>query len=204
MKSAGRPDHYASALSAAFAALILLSPDYARAQAPAHEYNIPAASFNSEYTPAVTYLRNAGIDSTLVITGNDWGQGCDSLLASGPITTADPLHNVLYDVHIYTYLTYMGQHGGTAAIVQGCMDSAASANIPLLVGEFGHQHSSGAVAWETVMSRAAANGQGMTPWLWYGDTEYPVLNMNSTWEGPLTQWGTNLGAFNGTKATIFP
>ncbi len=170
----------------------------------ANEYNIPAASFNSEYTAAVTYLRNAGVDSTLVITGNDWGQGCDSLLGSGPITTADPLHNVLYDVHIYTYLTYMGQHGGTAAMVQGCMDSAASANIPLLVGEFGNTHSSGPVEWQTVVSRAAANAQGMTPWLWYGDTEYPALNMNTTWEGPYTSWGTSVGTFNGTKATIFP
>ena len=42
MKPMRRPDHPACALSAAFAALILLSPDYARADSPVHEYNIPA------------------------------------------------------------------------------------------------------------------------------------------------------------------
>jgi len=170
----------------------------------ANEYNIPATGYNAEYTAAVGILRGAGLDHTLVITGNDWGQGCDSILGSGPITNADPLGNILYDIHIYTYLTYMGNHGGTAAIVQGCMDSAASANIPFFVGEFGNTHSSGPVEWQTIVARANANAQGTAPWLWYGDTEYPELNMNDTWEGPLTPWGTSVASFSGTKASIFP
>ncbi len=169
----------------------------------ANEYNIAAASFNSEYDAAVAYLRNAGLEHTLVITGNDWGQGCDSLLGGGPIVTADPLHNILFDVHIYTYLTYNGGHGGTAAMVQGCMDSAQSGGIPLLVGEFGNTHSSGAVEWQTVISRANANKQGYTPWLWYGDTEYPELNMNSKWTGPLTAWGADTCPLDATRASIF-
>jgi mannan endo-1,4-beta-mannosidase len=171
----------------------------------ANELNVSAASYASAYNTAISQLRTAGINHTLVITGNDWGQGCDSILDNAAsMIEADPLHNLLFDIHIYNYLTYQGGHGGTAQIVQSCMDSAASARIPFLVGEFGHTHGEMPVQWQTIVARADANAQGLSPWLWYGDTEYPALNMNETWEGPLTSWGTNLGMLGGTKATIFP
>jgi len=179
----------------------------------ANEYNIPAASYNAEYNAAVKILRDAGLNHPLVITGNDWGQGCDSLLGGAAIVSADPLKNIVFDAHIYTYLTYDGSHGGTAAMVQGCMDDMLAANLPLLVGEFGNTHSSGAVEWATIMKRGDANRQGYTPWLWYGDTEYPELNMNAKWDGPLSEWGKDTAPFNtahgnltlvAAKASIFP
>ncbi len=65
--------------------------------------------------------------------------------------------------------------------VAGCLDDLAALEVPLLVGEFGNSHSSGAVAWQTIIERTNANHQGWAaPWLWFDDTEYPQLNMNET------------------------
>jgi hypothetical protein len=56
------------------------------------------------------------------------------------------------------------------------------------------------------MARAEANRQGYVPWAWYGDAEYPQLNMNDTWSGPLNACGKNaIAGFSTTskRATIF-
>jgi mannan endo-1,4-beta-mannosidase len=152
----------------------------------------------------VQLLRSSGIHHTLVITANDWGQGCDSILTDGTrLVMDDPDMNILFDMHIYNYLTVDGAHGGDATFVQNCMDRIKALNLPLLVGEFGHTHSEKPVQWQTVIARANANDQGYAPWLWYGDTEFEALNMNDTWEGPLSSWGDDLLPITGAKATIF-
>ena len=87
--------------------------------------------------------------------------------------------------------------------MQGCLDDLAAAQIPLVVGEFGNQHSSGTVEWQTIITRANANIQGYIPWLWFGDTEYRVLDMNTSWEGGLTSWGNSVLPLSGTPASIF-
>ena len=46
----------------------------------------------------------------------------------------------------------------------------------------------------------------MTPWLWFGDTEFVVLDMNETWEGPRSPWGEDVipvAVATGSKASIF-
>lgn len=171
----------------------------------ANEWN--GTAFLTAYNQAVDTFRAQGINHTLVVTANDWGQGCQAILDNAQqILDHDPLHNVLFDIHIYNYLTYGTTHGGDATIVANCLDDIASQNIPLLAGEFGSEHGGMPVQWQTVVQRANANAQGLTPWLWYGDTEYPILNMNDTWEGPMSSWGTSVvgQVFTGTKASIFP
>jgi hypothetical protein len=110
---------------------------------------------------------------------------------------------MLFDIHIYNYLTLNGAFGGTADCVQRCLDGVAAARIPLLVGEFGHTHGGLPVAWQTVIARANANAQGFTAWLWHGDTEFPVLNMAQRWDGPLT-WGQDVFPLTSPRASIFP
>lgn len=162
----------------------------------ANELNVPLEDFAQTYRSAIRRIRSKGYRGTLVVTANEWGQGCDSLLTFGPMIVAeDPLHNVLFDLHVYTYVHHHRESepnrfaGGEPERIAGCLDEVAELELPLLVGEFGHSHSSGPVAWQTIIQRANANQQGYAPWLWYGDTEYPQLNMSRTWEGPLTEWG---------------
>jgi hypothetical protein len=177
----------------------------------ANEWNGTNANFRAAYAPAVQRLRDAGIHHPLVITANAWGQGCNAVLNDGQnLIDDDPDHNLIFDLHLYTYLDYATCRTtgacGTPAVVQGCLDDLASRQLPIMVGEFGISHSSGPVAWETIIARADANSQGYLPWAWFGDTEYPVLNMNQSWEGPLTDWGKRVlpVATSVTKATIFP
>jgi mannan endo-1,4-beta-mannosidase len=170
----------------------------------ANEWNGSADIFFQAYDMAIQHLRSQGINHTLVVTANDWGQGCDAILDNAAqLLASDPNHNLAFDIHIYTYITYKGGHGGSADMVAGCLDDIAAANIPLIIGEFGHSHSSGPVEWETIIERANANNQSYLPWVWFGDTEYPVLNQNETWDGPLTEWGMNTLPLTGAKATIF-
>jgi hypothetical protein len=174
----------------------------------ANEWN--GTDFYTAYNQAVQTMRSAGINNTLVITANEWGQGCMSILDNASrLLDADPLGNLLFDIHIYTYLDWGNCRNqepwdcGAANIVQGCLDDIAAAQIPLLVGEFGHQHSSGTVEWQTIISRADANSQGYCPWLWFGDTEYRVLDLNDSWEGPLSDWGNYVLPLTASKASIF-
>lgn len=173
----------------------------------ANELNVPLEAFADTYQTAIHTIRKAGIQAPLVVTANEWGQGCDSLLTFAPLVVAnDPRHNVLFDLHIYTYVHYRQEAepnkyaGGEPARVAGCLDDLAALGVPLIVGEFGNSHSSGQVAWQTIVTHANKNGQGYAPWLWFGDTEYPQLNMNETWTGPLTPWGHNAVADFRTSA----
>jgi mannan endo-1,4-beta-mannosidase len=177
----------------------------------ANEWN--GADFTAAYTPAVATLRNAALKLPLVITGNAWGQGCKPIIDGAPaLIQADPQHNLLFDLHIYTYISYPlpgasnTEAGGEPPRVAACLDEIAAYSIPLVVGEFGESHSSGAVAWQTIIARADANQQGYVPWVWYGDTEYRQLNMNQRWSGPLTAWGKQaVSGFARTakRATLF-
>lgn len=162
----------------------------------ANELNVPFEQYAPAYTTAIRKIRSRGYNGTLVITANEWGQGCEALLAFAPLLIArDPAHNLVFDLHVYTYVHYHQASapnrfaGGEPERIAGCLDDIAQLSVPLLIGEFGQDHSSGPVAWETIVDRANANQQGYAPWLWYGDTEYPQLNMSQTWEGPLTEWG---------------
>lgn len=162
----------------------------------ANELNVAFEHYAPAYIPAIRKLRARGYRGTLVVTANEWGQGCETLLAFGPLlVSSDPQHNLLFDLHMYTYVHYRHAAapnqfaGGEPERIAACLDEVAELELPLLIGEFGKAHSSGPVAWEVIVERANANGQGYAPWLWYGDTEYPALNMSQTWEGPLTEWG---------------
>jgi hypothetical protein len=90
------------------------------------------------------------------------------------------------------------------------LNNASTANIPIVVGEFGNTHGTPPVAVPfdtTIVPRALANGQGLIPWEWYGDTEYPALDLASSWTGPLSPWGAAVAPLllpTSVRATIFP
>ena len=169
------------------------------------------AEWRTAHAAAIQHLRSEGIESTLVVTANQWGQGCQVVIDDGAaLINDDPMKNVLFDIHMYTYVSYTlpgasnTYAGGEPERIQGCLEDVAAGNLPLVIGEFGNTHSSGPVEWQTIISEANQNGQGHVPWEWYGDTEYPALNLNETWEGPLTSgWGDDIVPLGGAEASIF-
>ncbi len=206
----------------------ILQPSYARLfrayeqyllLGVANELNVgeeSADAFVAAYTPAVRALRAAGLDMPLVITANHWGQGCATFVEGAPqMVDADPAHNLVFDLHLYTYVYYPLPNasnptaGPEGERISACLDTLADLDVNVLVGEFGHFHGSGAerseVAWRELVATCDANAQGYAPWLWYGDTEYPELNMAQSWSGPPTHWGRQVLATlkHAPRASLF-
>ncbi len=158
------------------------------------------------YNEAIAHIRNHGIRSPLVITANEWGQGCTTVLLDSAGLADD---NLVFDVHTYNYFFSNTENrraaNASAAAKVNCLNTAQSTGIPIVIGEFGSEHGGHPVDL-AFLETAVANGQGYFAWNWFGDTEYPALDMNSTWEGPLTAWGrTAVGWVNkgSRQATIF-
>ncbi|MGC4095275.1 MAG: cellulase family glycosylhydrolase [Polyangiaceae bacterium] len=140
------------------------------------------------YKAAIAELRNNGINHTLVIDANNWGQNADSIFSNATaLLSADTQHNLLFSVHMY------GMYGTTAA-VDAVLDRAiATPAVPLIVGEFGHQLSGQSVAWQRIVSKCQSNKLGYLAWSWKGNASADAaLDLASGWQGPLTTWGQNV------------
>lgn len=160
----------------------------------------------SANTDAIQRLRAAGIGNTIVVDAPNWGQDWSGLMrdSAATIFNSDADKNVLFSVHMYGVYD-------TAAEIRAYMSAFQSAGLPLIVGEFGNNHSDGNPDEDTILSEAQSRGIGWLGWSWSGNgggVEYLDLvtgfNRNS-----LSQWGQRL--FNGangivataTRASIF-
>ena len=58
--------------------------------------------FRGGYTAAVQAMRTAGINHTLIIDANGFGQNAASIMTDGAaLLAADPQHNLMFSVHMY-------------------------------------------------------------------------------------------------------
>ncbi|WP_166244669.1 cellulase family glycosylhydrolase [Paenibacillus turpanensis] len=156
------------------------------------------AGWTSGYQAAIPALRSAGIKNTLVVDAAGWGQYPNSIFTSGKaVFDADPLKNTIFSIHMYEY------SGGTAETVKSNIDNALAIGIPVIIGEFGHKHSSGDVAEEAIMAYAEEKQVGWLAWSWYGNSggvEY--LDLAEGPAGALTEWGNSVvHGPQGLKAT---
>jgi Cellulase (glycosyl hydrolase family 5) len=143
--------------------------------------------FFGAYQEALTYLRNNGIDHTLVIDANGFGQNGQAILDNAAaLTAADPERNLLFSVHMY-------ESFGTANAVDNLLNAAQAGRVPLIVGEFGPVHGGRTVAWERILTRTNELGIGYLPWSWFGnDATTANLDMTRGPGGPLTAWGQDV------------
>jgi len=87
----------------------------------------------------------------------------------------------------------------TAAEITDYLGRFRSANLPIIVGEFGNQHSDGNPDEDSIMSTAQSQGIGYLGWSWSGngggveDLDM-VTNFNAS---QLTPWGERI--FNGAN-----
>lgn len=147
------------------------------------------------YKAAIPALRNAGIKNTLVVDAAGWGQYPTSIFEKGlEVANSDPLKNMIFSIHMYEYA------GGNETTVKNNIDSALALNIPVIIGEFGHKHSSGDVDEATILSYTHEKKVGWLAWSWYGNgggVEY--LDLATGPAGSLTDWGKTV--VNGTYGT---
>ena len=150
------------------------------------------------YSAAIEHLRDNGINHTLVIDANGWGQNGQVILDEGPrLLDADPQRNLLFSVHMYE--AYADNERVTEIL-----EAATEAELPIIVGEFGPEHSGEAIDVEFIFEESARFGTGYLGWSWKGnDAKDIALDMTVDWEGEaLTDWGQRLvESPNGTKTS---
>ncbi|MFZ6028580.1 MAG: discoidin domain-containing protein [Chloroflexota bacterium] len=142
--------------------------------------NVSQADFLAGYTTAVTRMRNAGIHVPLVIDGAGWGKDIDILQATGPtLIQNDPDHNLMFSVHMWW--PYMW--GFTDQRVIDEIAQSVNMNLPLMIGEFGHQwdtSSGGKIPYKLIIQQAHLNEIGYFPWSWGpGNTPQTFLDMTT-------------------------
>ncbi|WP_188189295.1 cellulase family glycosylhydrolase [Nonomuraea sp. SYSU D8015] len=145
-------------------------------------------------TAAIQRLRDNGFDHALMVDAPNWGQDWQFTMRDNArvVFDSDPDKNTIFSVHMYGVFD-------TAAEVTAYMDAFRTAGLPLVVGEFGHNHSDGNPDEDTIMAQAVSRGIGYLGWSWSGNSggvEYldQVTNFDVN---QLTPWGQRL--FNGAN-----
>jgi mannan endo-1,4-beta-mannosidase len=112
------------------------------------------------------------------------------------VAAADPQDNTVFSIHMYGVFD-------TAAEVTAYLDSFRSRGLPIIVGEFGHDHSDGNPDENAIMAHAQTHGIGYIGWSWSGNgggVEY--LDMVANFSTTLTSWGERIfNGANGIRAT---
>ena len=138
---------------------------------------------------AIISLRNAGINNMIMVDSAGWGQYPDSIKNYGKsVFNADSKGNTVFSIHMYEYA------GGNASTVKTNIDNALSIGVPVVIGEFGGQHTSGDVDEYTIMSYCQQKGVGYLGWSWKGNgSGLEYLDIANSWDGSsLSSWGNTL------------
>ena len=138
---------------------------------------------------AIQALRNAGIDNVLMVDCAGWGQYPNSIKEYGKeVYNADSHGNTMFSIHMYEYA------GGDATTVKTNIDNSLATGVPLVIGEFGGQHTNGDVDEYTIMSYCQRKGTGYLGWSWKGNnSDLGYLDVANSWDGSsLSTWGNTL------------
>ena len=148
-----------------------------------------SANWAADTSDAIQRLRSAGFDHTIVVDAPMWGQDWQGIMRdqASQVAAADPAGNTVFSVHMY------GVYEQASAITD-YIDAFDQAGLPLIVGEFGHDHSDGDPDEDTIMSYTRANGIGWIAWSWSGNgggVEYLDLVQNFDVNQP-SDWGNRV------------
>ena len=170
------------------------------------DYFSTAADWLQAYRQAIGVFRSAGINHTLVIDANDYGQRGATIVENGQqLLDFDPQHNILFSTHMY-------QSYENPQVILDVLRGAQSARLPLIVGEFGFQHGDRngqpiPVPYTTMLDEAARIGVGYLAWSWTGNSDYVGyldLSVNGD-ANQLTGWGDDIvNGQNGIRSTSLP
>ncbi|MFD5249792.1 cellulase family glycosylhydrolase [Amycolatopsis sp. NPDC058340] len=148
---------------------------------------------------AVQRLRAAGFGHTLMVDAPNWGQDWTFTMRdnAAAVFESDPDRNTVFSIHMYGVFD-------TAAEIDDYLGRFRAAGLPIVVGEFGHDHSDGNPDEDTILATTRAQGIGYLGWSWSGNgggVEY--LDMVTGFDpAQLTGWGERIfNGADGIKAT---
>jgi len=138
---------------------------------------VPNYTWRDKNIEGMLRMRAAGYPNTLVIDAGNCGQDATTVARDGAaVLAADPLHNVLFDIHVYGSF----HKPATASWMQDydtAMAALAASKLPIILGEFGPGRNIGPsptlVAPEAIIATAEANSWGWMAWA-YGDNNLPA------------------------------
>ena len=158
-----------------------------------------SATWATATSNAINRLRTNGFNHLIMADAPNWGQDWQNIMRDSARTVfnADPDRNTVFSIHMYGVYD-------TAAEINAYFDAFQTAGLPLVVGEFGHNHSDGNPDEDTIMAQAQARGLGYIGWSWSGNgggVEY--LDMVTGFNpAQLTSWGERIfNGANGIRAT---
>jgi mannan endo-1,4-beta-mannosidase len=187
---------------------------------PPPKYN-DGTDWTSATTAAISKLRNAGIDNTIVVDA-PFGEDQTFIMRDTAQTVfdSDPARNILFSVHMYGSFD-------TPDKVDAYLGSFQSQGLPLVVGELGY-NGPGAVPvqalpgitaldpgnpdMDTVMAQAASRGIGYLGWAWNGNYSGPVPYLDQVVDFDVNQptpagqrlfFGANGIRATAVQATVF-
>ncbi|WP_405900823.1 cellulase family glycosylhydrolase [Streptomyces sp. NBC_00727] len=154
-------------------------------------------SWTSATKNAITKLRGAGLRHALMVDAPNWGQDWSGTMRdnAASVFSADPDRNTVFSIHMYGVYD-------TATEVHDYLNHFVSNKLPVVVGEFGNQHSDGNPDEDAIMATAQSLRVGYIGWSWSGNgsgVEYLDL-VNDFDPNSLTSWGDRL--FNGSNGIV--
>lgn len=157
--------------------------------------NVNASAWINATKNAIAEMRTAGFQHMLMVDAPDWGQDWEFIMRdnASSVFNSDPNRNILFSIHMYGVFN-------TASKIQSYLSTFVNAGLPIVVGEFGHEHSDGNPDEDSIMSTSQSNGIGYLGWMWSGGGYLDmVTNFNPNLE---TAWGTRIiHGPNGIAAT---
>ncbi|MEU8131021.1 cellulase family glycosylhydrolase [Micromonospora sp. NPDC049049] len=163
-------------------------------------------SWATDNANAIKRLRAGGLTHTIMVDAPNWGQDWSFTMRdnAASVFAADPARNTVFSIHMYGVFD-------TAAEISDYLGRFRTAGLPIVVGEFGFNHSDGNPDEDAILAYSQANGVGWLGWSWSGNgggVEYLDLATNFN-PASLTDWGQRL--FNGVngirqtarEATVF-
>ncbi|NYI03873.1 cellulase family glycosylhydrolase [Allostreptomyces psammosilenae] len=161
--------------------------------------NAGYSTWAADTSAAINKLRDAGFDHTIMVDAPNWGQDWSFTMRdnAAQVFASDPDRNTVFSIHMYGVFD-------TAAEINDYLNRFVTARLPIVVGEFGHDHSDGNPDEDTIFATTQALGLGYLGWSWSGNgggVEY--LDMVTSFDPTrLTSWGQRIfNGANGIKAT---
>ncbi|MER6344730.1 cellulase family glycosylhydrolase [Streptomyces sp. NPDC001595] len=167
--------------------------------------NTNPAGWTEPTIAAVKKLRAAGFEHTIMVDAPNWGQDWQGVMRTNAKTVyeADPTGNLIFSIHMYSVFD-------TAAEITDYLNAFVTANLPILIGEFGGPSDQwGDPDEDTMMATAEQLDLGYLAWSWSGNTD-PILDLAIGFDpAQLSSWGRRI--FHGAngiaqtsrEATVF-
>ncbi|MEU2897427.1 cellulase family glycosylhydrolase [Streptomyces sp. NPDC001273] len=146
-------------------------------------------NWTADTKAAIQKLRDAGFDHTLMVDAPNWGQDWAFTMRdnAASVFAADPDANTVFSIHMYGVFD-------TAAEISDYLGHFVAARLPVVVGEFGHDHSDGNPDEDAILAVTGQLRLGYLGWSWSGNgggVEY--LDMVTGFDpDQLTSWGERL------------